>query len=81
MRGYWASPGLAFHSGGTITRGWKATLARYRRRYRSKGKEMRKLDFPEETIELLGADAAVARGRWRLALSRGRAGAHTNVTV
>ena len=72
MQGYWPSPDLTFYSGGTITRGWEATLARYRRRYQSEGKEMGKLDFPDETIELLGADAAMARGRWRLVLPGGK---------
>ena len=71
MQGYWKSPDLTFYSGGTITGGWEATLARYRKRYQSEGKEMGKLDFPEETIELFGPDAAVARGRWRLSLSAG----------
>jgi len=72
MQGYWKSPDLTFYSGGTITGGWEATLTRYRKRYQSEGKEMGRLDFPGETIELLGPDAAVARGRWRLALSGGK---------
>jgi beta-aspartyl-peptidase (threonine type) len=69
MQGYWKSPDLTFYSGGTITSGWEATLARYRKRYQSEGKEMGRLDFPEETIDLLGPDAAVVYGRWHLALS------------
>jgi beta-aspartyl-peptidase (threonine type) len=72
MQGYWKSPDLTFYSGGTITGGWEATLERYRKRYQSEGKEMGKLDFPEETIEVLGADAAMVHGRWRLALSGGK---------
>jgi len=72
MQGYWRSPDLTFYSGGTITIGWEETLARYRKRYQSEGKEMGKLDFPEETIELLGPDAAVARGRWHLVMSGGK---------
>ena len=69
MRGYWKSPDLTFYSGGTITSGWEATLERYRKRYQSEGKEMGRLDFPEETIDLLGPDAAVVYGRWHLVLS------------
>jgi beta-aspartyl-peptidase (threonine type) len=72
MQGYWKSPDLTFYSGGTITGGWEATLERYRKRYQSEGKEMGRLDFPEETVEMLGPDAAVAYGRWRLALSGGK---------
>jgi ketosteroid isomerase-like protein len=72
MQGYWKSPDLTFYSGGTITGGWEATLARYRRRYQSEGKEMGRLDFPGETIDLLGPDSAVARGRWRLVFSDGK---------
>lgn len=72
MQGYWKSPDLRFYSGGTVTRGWEATLERYRRRYRSEGKEMGRLDFSEDTVEMLGPDAAVGHGRWRLTLSDGR---------
>jgi beta-aspartyl-peptidase (threonine type) len=72
MQGYWKSPDLMFYSGGTVTRGWEATLERYRRRYKAEGKEMGRLDFTEDTIEMLGADSAVGRGRWNLTLSDGR---------
>ena len=72
MQGYRKSPDLTFYSGGTITSGWEATLARYRKRYQSEGKEMGRLDFPEEAMDLLGPDAALVRGRWRLALSGGK---------
>ena len=33
MAGYWRSPRLTFSAGGQITRGWQATLDRYRQRY------------------------------------------------
>jgi ketosteroid isomerase-like protein len=72
MQGYWKSPDLMFYSGGTVTRGWEATLERYRRRYKSEGKEMGRLDFTEDMIEMLGAVSAVGRGRWNLTLSDGR---------
>lgn len=72
MQGYWKSPELTFYSGGTVTRGWEATLERYRRRYKAEGKEMGRLDFTEDTVEMLGADAAVGRGRWNLTLSDGK---------
>jgi beta-aspartyl-peptidase (threonine type) len=72
MRGYWNSPELTFYSGGTVTRGWTATLERYRRRYQGDGREMGTLEFRELEVLALGPDAAMARGRWHLALSGGR---------
>jgi uncharacterized protein (TIGR02246 family) len=72
MAGYWKSPDLVFFSNGTETRGWQATLDRYRARYQSEGKEMGTLDFPELDILSLGPDAAIARGRWRLKMRDGK---------
>ncbi len=39
MAGYWKAPELSFYSGGTVTKGWEATLERYRKRYKADGKE------------------------------------------
>jgi beta-aspartyl-peptidase (threonine type) len=72
MAGYWRSPELTFYGGSSVTRGWQATLDRYRQRYQSEGKEMGKLDFAELVVEPLGDAAALARGRWHLSLSGGR---------
>jgi beta-aspartyl-peptidase (threonine type) len=72
MAGYWKSPDLTFYSGGTITRGWQPTLERYRKRYQSDGHEMGTLDFTEISVEPLGADLALARGRWRVTLGDGK---------
>ena len=47
MQGYWRSPDLTFVSGATITKGWEPTLARYRQRYQSEGREMGKLEFQD----------------------------------
>jgi beta-aspartyl-peptidase (threonine type) len=68
MQGYWQSPELSFFSGGNKTAGWQATLERYRKKYQGEGKEMGKLAFRELSIELLGADHAVVKGRWQLKL-------------
>ena len=68
MAGYWNSPDLTFFSGGTVTKGWQPTLGRYRKRYQSGGREMGKLDFSDISIEMLGPESAVARGRWHLAM-------------
>ena len=68
MKGYWESDQLSFFSGNNKTAGWKATLDRYRKRYQGEGKEMGRLSFEELSIELLGADHALVRGRFRLRL-------------
>ncbi|OYT73629.1 MAG: DUF4440 domain-containing protein [Chloracidobacterium sp. CP2_5A] len=68
MAGYWQSPELTFVSGTTVTKGWDATLARYRQRYQSEGRAMGALDFQELVIEPVGRGAALVRGAWRVRL-------------
>jgi beta-aspartyl-peptidase (threonine type) len=70
MAGYWKSDKLSFYSGNAKTAGWQATLDRYRKRYQAEGKAMGKLSFTELTIELLGDDHALVRGRFRLQLGK-----------
>jgi beta-aspartyl-peptidase (threonine type) len=70
MRGYWSSPELTFFSGDKKTKGWQATLDRYRRRYQAEGKEMGRLTFSELQVEVLGPDSAFVRGRWQLKLAK-----------
>jgi ketosteroid isomerase-like protein len=72
MAGYWRSPDLVFCSGATVTRGWDETLARYRRRYQSEGREMGRLRFDGMEVIPLGGDAALARGAWRLRMRDGQ---------
>ena len=72
MAGYWRSPELVFCSGATVTRGWDETLARYRSRYQSEGREMGRLRFAGIEVIPLGADAAFARGAWRLQMRDGK---------
>lgn len=71
MAGYWRSPELVFCSGATVTKGWDATLARYRKRYQSEGSEMGRLRFDAVEVFPLGADAAFARGAYRLRMKDG----------
>lgn len=70
MGGYWESPDLSFYSGKDKTRGFKETLERYRKRYQADGKEMGKLTFSELDLEMLGPDAILARGRWKVEMSK-----------
>jgi len=72
MQGYWHSPDVTFFSGDTIIKGWESTLERYRKRYQGSGKEMGKLSFSNENIEMLGADAAMVTARWHLEMSDGK---------
>ena len=72
MQGYWHSPDLTFFSGGTETRGWEPTLARYRQRYQAEGKEMGKLEFQKLNIDLLSRRSAVVTGEWHLTFSEGK---------
>lgn len=65
MSAYWKSEKLTFSAGGTTTRGWQATLARYKRRYPDKA-TMGKLSFTELEFQPLGSEAALLLGRWRL---------------
>ena len=70
MEGYWQSPELSFYSGNNKTKGWKATLERYQKKYQGEGKEMGKLTFTEIEIQLLSDDHALVKGRWRLDLKK-----------
>ena len=65
MAGYWESDSLRFASGGSVTRGWRETLERYRARYDTPEK-MGRLTFDRIDIRLVGPDAAVVFGRWAL---------------
>ena len=72
MATYWRSPDLVFCSGSTVTKGWDETLARYRKRYQSEGREMGALRFDAIEVIPLGEDAALARGAWRLHMADGK---------
>jgi ketosteroid isomerase-like protein len=72
MSGYWNSPDLTFFSGAKETRGWQATLERYRATYNSPGHAMGKLDFSDLRIEMLGPEGAFVRGAWHLTMPEGK---------
>lgn len=65
MVGYWKSEDLRFASGGSVTRGWETTLARYGKGYPDRA-TMGKLTFSDMDITLLSDDAAYVFGSWRL---------------
>ncbi len=70
MKGYIETDELTFFSSNNKTKGWKATLERYQKRYQAEGKEMGKLSFTELSIDLLGTDNALVRGRFHLKLKQ-----------
>ncbi len=65
MAGYLPSPDLRFASGGTVTRGFEQTLARYKTRYAGRA-AMGTLDFTDLEVVQLAPDAAVVHGHWEL---------------
>ena len=70
MTDYWDSEDLTFFSGGKVEKGRAALLARYRKRYQSEGREMGTLTFSELEITPMGANDALARGRWKVVTSK-----------
>jgi len=72
MAGYWNSPELTFFSGAKEQDGWQATIDRYLATYASPGHEMGKLEFSGLRVEVLGQEAAFARGSWKLTMSDGK---------
>lgn len=69
---YWHDPGVVFQSGGTRSDGFEALRTRYRNRYQAEGREMGRLEFEGVEVIVLGPDAAVSRGRWKLTMSDGK---------
>ena len=72
MTGYWNSPDVVFFSNKAETRGWQQTLERYRATYKAEGRQMGMLDFPQLEFKVLGPEAVLARGQWRLKMSDGK---------
>lgn len=70
LKTYWNDDKLTFYSGGTISNGWKAVAERYRKNYQADGKEMGQLTFSNIEVEILGPEAAMARAKWELKLSK-----------
>jgi beta-aspartyl-peptidase (threonine type) len=72
MAGYWNSTDLTFFSGAHEFKGWQAALDRYKKNYQSAGHEMGKLEFANLRIEILGPEAAFARGEFHLTMTDGK---------
>lgn len=66
MGAYWKDERLTFSSGGATTRGYQATLERYRKRYPDRA-AMGNLTFEGLETTSLGPTSAYTLGRWKLA--------------
>lgn len=66
MKGYLRSEELTYTAAGNVVRGYDALAQRYQKRYGSTPETMGKLRFDDISITPLGADHALAVGRWYL---------------
>jgi ketosteroid isomerase-like protein len=73
MKGYWDSDSTTFVSGGTVTRGYRNVLARYKKTYDTREK-MGTLEFSELVIRKVASDIAIATGAWQLTRSGDKPG-------
>lgn len=62
---------LVFFTGGNVLKGRAALTSRYRQRYQKDGKEMGRLTFSDLDVQPIDADAAFARGRWKVEMKDG----------
>jgi ketosteroid isomerase-like protein len=65
MDGYDRAETTTFVSGDQLIRGWQTVFDRYKKQYSSR-EQMGTLSFAELTITPIGADLALADGRWQL---------------
>ena len=75
MQGYWNNDSLTFVGKRGVTRGWKNTLANYKKSYPDKN-AMGKLELQILNIKLLGKDVAFVVGKWDLKRNAGDVGGH-----
>ncbi len=70
METYWKSEKLTFSSGGSTTRGWQATLDRYKKSYSTREK-MGVLHFDELEVTIIESQTALVLGNWHLRFADG----------
>lgn len=75
MQGYWNNDSLTFVGKKGVTRGWKNTLANYKKSYPDKA-AMGKLNLEIISIKILGKDLAFVVGKWNLTRTIGDVGGH-----
>jgi uncharacterized protein (TIGR02246 family) len=80
MAGYWQSPDLVYLANNRIVRGWQSLLDFYHQAFNAPaGKEMGVLELTEVEIVMLGNDAALVWGRYRVTTrdAKNRGGLYT----
>ncbi len=75
MEGYWNSDSLSFVGKNGVTKGWKATLDRYKKTYPDKA-TMGKLTFTFISKEKLGSENYLVIGKWHLQREKDEVGGH-----
>ena len=80
MEHYWKSEQLTFSSGGETTRGWLATITRYKKRYTSQAK-MGRLTFDHLEFTPLGEASALVLGQWHLKRTLGDLGGNFSLVM
>jgi uncharacterized protein (TIGR02246 family) len=65
MDGYWRSEDLSFAGSSGVSRGWEGVRARYKKNYPNRA-AMGTLEFSGLEVRMLGPDAALVLGKWRL---------------
>lgn len=65
MAGYWKSEKLEFVGGATVTRGWQATIDRYKKNYDTREK-MGTLSFSDVEFTQISKDAAFIVMSWSI---------------
>jgi uncharacterized protein (TIGR02246 family) len=75
MQGYWNNDSLTFVGKKGVTRGWKNTLANYKKSYPDRT-AMGKLELQIISIKLIGKDLAFVVGKWDLERTVGDVGGH-----
>lgn len=65
MKGYWDSDSTMFVSGGSLTKGYREVLARYKKGYDTRAK-MGKLEFEQLTLRHPSPTLIIATGIWKL---------------
>jgi ketosteroid isomerase-like protein len=73
MKGYWNSDSTTFVSGGSVTRGYRDVLARYKTSYATREK-MGMLEFTDLVIRTVAPDLAIATGAWQLTRTNDKPG-------
>ena len=69
MAGYWKSEKLEFVGGAAVTRGWQATLDRYKKNYDTREK-MGTLSFSDVEFTQVSKDAAFIVMSWSIARAK-----------